>query len=167
MADSIQALAREEMINAIAASLPSTMAFFNAQKARRINWRVLVEMFQKGSADGLTAPWSVFWAGAATASDEWGITNDAFVQSFTVWWVEEFRDSNGTVRSTFEVRKAIEDALNDIRKMLRSTAFVNFTVLEAGQINTSEDTEANKFFIGSNLPFEAGELTFQVVWGER
>ncbi len=166
MADSIQAAAREELVGAIAALLPEQMPFFNAQKAQRINWRVLVEMFQKGKADGLTAPWAVIWAGPATATDQFGLTNDAFIQNFTIWWVEEFRSQNGTVRGTHEVRKAIEDGLGDIRRMARTHEFISLTVLEAGVADTSEANEANQFFIKSNLPYECGECSIQVVWGE-
>lgn len=167
MADSIQAAAREELVGAIAALLPEEMPFFNAQKAQRINWRVLVEMFQKGKADGLTAPWAVIWAGPATATDQFGITNDAFIQNFTIWWVEEFRSQNGTVRGTHEVRKAIEDGLGDIRRLLMSSVFTNFAAMSEGRIDASESTQSNDFFVKSNLPYQAGELSFQIMFGEQ
>lgn len=165
MSTSPQALVREELVLAIAALLPSTMPFYNAQKAQRINWRVLIEIAEKGKAGGLTPPWTVIWSGGSQSTDQYGLANDTFIQRYTLWWVESLRNPDGSARTTFEVRAAIEDGLSDVRTSLRGVQFTNFTLLDVGAITVSEETEVNKFFIGSNLPFEAGQCDFELVWG--
>jgi len=166
MSDSIQAAVIDEITERVTQILPSTMPFFNAQKAQRINWRVLVEQAQKGRSGGLTAPWGVIWFGP-TSEIDCGMTNEVSSMPVQVWFVEELRNDSGVAVQTTVLNKALADQINDFWLGIRDHSYSYFNVpMQSPRRNISETSEVNDFFLKSNLPFKASEISFTVNFGE-
>lgn len=166
MADSIQAAVQDEIIAALAAYLPADMPFFNSQKAQRVNWRVMVERAQRNLSGGLSAPWGVIWFGPLSPV-EYGMNSECSRMEVQVWFVDELRDGSATVIQTSTANKTMADRLHDIWHEFRDGTFNAFWVPnETPRVDISESTEANKFFLGSNLPFKASQISFYVEFGE-
>lgn len=166
MSDSIQAAVIGEITERVTQIVPGTMPFFNAQKAQRINWRVLIEQAQKGKAGGLTAPWGVIWFGATTEVD-CGMTNEVSSMPVQVWFVEELRNDSGTAIQTSVLNKSLADRINDFWIDIRDHSYSYCNIpMQSPRRDISETTEVNDFFLKSNLPFKASQISFNVHFGE-
>lgn len=166
MSDSIQAAVIDEITERVTQIMPGSMPFFNAQKAQRINWRVLIEQAQKGKTGGLTAPWGVLWFGP-TSEVDCGMLNEVSAMPVQAWIVEELRSTDGVAVQTTVLNKRLADQINDFWLGIRDHTFSYCNVpMQTPRRNISETSEVNDFFLKSNLPFKATEISFVVNFGE-
>lgn len=160
--------ARTEIIDAVRTGLnDATIKGFDIEDAERINWRDLVDRYERNATgEKLGYPWVVVGYEGMGDSD-WGLANDAYEFHLTIWYVDGIRNGTSTGKTTDALRDGIETKLNAVKDAFRADSTGKFQMLDTGlSFDLSVNNAANSYFMSANVPLFAGALSMIVLVGQ-
>jgi hypothetical protein len=157
--------ARQVFYDQADAVWPEVSFMFDVSTIERFNWRDLVEKAERSLPGGLEVPYGVAqWSQAS--SEEWGLHNDVYGMIVSLWYVTGTRAADGSRKETRDVYSELEGRFDAMKTALYAYAGSGLGAVLSATYDLSDGNAANRFYLGSNLPFYAIQCMFQVTYGE-
>lgn len=126
-----------------------------ALQAERIDWKEFVRLAK------ITPPYAVIQGSFQQDPDVGGITATVYRGRITVYRIEQNHGSD--IAATIEAQlKTLQDTLQD-----PLTPYTTMQVWDSGfAVDVTEANPVNAAMLGQEMPFSAGSLTFEIIFGE-
>lgn len=143
-----------DLRTAITTTWPEVGVIMRTNQAEKLNWANII-------ADGkLTPPYVGVHFPPAQESDAWGMANIFYETTVTFHYVAT--NSGTDMGATLEERlKTMQDYVKT------STSFTAIEVMGHGLVtDVTEANPVNQSMLEANMPYSAGSLTFDILFGE-
>lgn len=133
---------------AVTTAWPEISHLWSRREANEISW--------EASQDVDPLPVAVFEVGKPRPTDDWGAVNDAFLVDYMAHYI-----------ATEELEEVgMMERLEALRDVVKRTLFTSVgATLLSSDVDWSEQAEANRIFMGRNIPYIGGTARFEFVVG--
>lgn len=163
---SFESSVRDEITTLIDATWTDLTVIYREEPAARINWREMLELFDRGSEDGVNCPFCVVEFGQLAASGDWGDANDAYEMPVSIFYISRRSDPGGVPITQTDFENVLIDRADAMRKALESRSTANFQVVKSSS-DRSAAIPPNSYFLKNKIPLYAVMVTATLVCGEE
>lgn len=129
--------------------------FFEDMTAERLNWRQLLEQFEKtAGTEGFTAPYGVAVWWQMEDTDEWGFGGVTLRSKCHLWYITSTKGAGGVTKGVAAVRQEIQDAGETLAGALKAISGPDTTVLST-HLDAGPGNVANAYFLDKGIPLAA------------
>lgn len=133
----------------------TTHPIFRVSQMERQAWRHLMDFYK------LEAPWVVWRTPPVSTEPGWGACNVVYRPLVTVFYIAALG-----VDGTRDIASYLQEKLTTLEDTLMLQDYDGFQYWPGETIiDVSENNPVNMIFLGSNVPLQAGSLTFRCLFG--